>query len=153
MSRTRLFDQIGEPKLRALIHDFYGRVFGDVMIGFLFAGKDRAHLEAREYEMAAKMLGADVEYRGRPMRVAHAQSPIMGGHFERRMQLMREVMADHQVDPEVRAAWMAHQDALRAQITKDKGSECKDTSVGAAPKLAVAVPPPDPDRAIKLGRR
>jgi hypothetical protein len=60
-------------------------------------------------------------------------------------------LRDHDVDPEVQQAWIDHQQALRSQITRDQGSECKDTSA-AGPKLAV-VAAPDPDRPIKLGRR
>jgi len=147
-----LFAKIGEEKLRAVITDFYSRIFGDVMIGFLFEGKNRQHLIDREYEFTANLLGAGVKYTGRPMRTAHAQSPIFGGHFERRLQILRETLRDHAVDPEVQQAWIDHTLALRAQITPDKGSECKDTSVGG-PKLAIAQPAPDPDRPVKLGRK
>lgn len=144
-----LFAKIGEAKLREVLTDFYGRVFGDLMIGFLFTGKDRQRLIDKEYEFTAQFLGADIPYSGRPMRVAHAQSPIFGGHFERRMQILRETLRDHAVDPEVVTSWMDHSYALRPQITRDKGSECADTSV----KLAVAVPAKDPDAPIKLGRK
>lgn len=147
-----LFGKIGEAKLRAVITDFYSRVFGDVMIGFLFEGKDRQHLIEREYEFTANLLGADVKYTGRPMRTAHAASPIFGGHFERRLQILRETLRDHDVDPDVQRVWIDHTLALRAQITRDKGSECKDTSVTEA-KLAIAKPAADPEARIKLGRR
>ena len=60
-------------------------------------------------------------------------------------------MADHGVDAEVQRVWIEHAQALRSQVTSDKGSECKDTSVGA--KLAVAPPVQDPETRIKLGRK
>lgn len=148
----RPFDKIGEAKLRAVLVDFYNRVFADVMIGFMFQGKDKRHLVDREYEMAARMLGnADVAYTGRPMRTAHGAHTIFGGHFERRVQILRETMADHDVDPEVRKTWIDHTLALRDQITRDKGSECKDTAEGR-PKLVIAAEK-DPDAPIKLGRK
>ena len=147
-----LFDRIGGDALRAVIADFYDRVFRDVMIGFMFQGKDRAHLVEREWELVAALLGArGVTYRGRPMREAHAQHTIFGGQFERRLQILRETLRDHGVDAEVQKAWIDHQLALRGQITRDQGSECKDTGA-AGPKLAVAVPD-DPGRPIKLGRK
>ena len=145
------FDKIGETKLRAVLADFYDRVFRDVMIGFMFQGKDKQHLIDREYEMTAKMLGAAVAYTGRPMRTAHAQHTIFGGHFERRLQILRETLADHDVDPEVREVWIDHTLALRPQITRDQGSECKDTAE-TRPKLAIATPE-NPDKPIKLGRK
>lgn len=148
-----LFRKIGEAKLRAVVSDFYDRVFRDVMIGFMFAGKDKRHLIDREYELAARFLGAPgVAYTGRPMRTAHAGHTIFGGHFERRLQILRETMRDHDVDPEVQRVWVEHTNALRAQITRDQGSECKDTS-SASPGLRIAPPEPDPDRKIKLGRK
>jgi len=144
------YAKIGGDKLRAVITDFYSRVFPDVMIGFMFAGKDRARLIEKETELTASFLGAaDIKYTGRPIRTAHANTPIFGGHFERRLQILRETMRDHAVDPEVQRVWIEHTQALRSQVTRDTGSECKDTSV-VAPKLAIA---PDPDRPIKLGRK
>ena len=148
-----VFSRIGEVKLRAVITEFYARVFPDVMIGFLFQGKDRARLIEKEYEFTARLLGADVPYTGRPMRAAHAQSPIFGGHFERRLQILRETMRDLDVDAEVARVWIDHSLALRPQITRDRGSECKDTTVTAA-KRAIAVPMlSNPDAKIKLGRK
>ena len=147
-----LFAKIGEAKLREVITDFYSRVFPDVMIGFMFEGKNKQHLIDREYEFTANLLGGDVKYTGRPMRTAHAQHTIFGGHFERRLQILRETLRDHAVDPEVQQVWIDHTLALRDQITRDKGSECKDTS-SASPKLAVAPPVPDPETKIKLGRK
>lgn len=147
MRDSHLFDRIGADRLRAVIEDFYSRIFGDVMIGFLFEGKDRGRLVEMEYQFTAQLLGADLKYTGRSMREAHAHSPIFGGHFERRLQLLRETLRDHAVDPEVQQAWIDHTLSLRAQITPDKGSECKDTSVVKAPN------PPHPDARVKLGRR
>jgi hemoglobin len=150
---SAVFDKIGADKLRAVITDFYSRVFGDVMIGFLFQGKNRQHLIDREYEFTANFLGAPgVKYTGRPMRAAHAASPIFGGHFERRLQILRETMRDHAVDADVQKAWIDHTLALRAQITTDKGSECKDTSVTEA-SLASPAAPASPDAPVKLGRK
>ena len=102
-----------------------------------------------EWQLAASILGApDVKYTGKPIRTAHAQTPIFGGHFERRLQILRETMRDHGVDPDVQRVWIEHTQALRSQVTSDKGSECKDTSVVAPPP-----PAPNPDTKIKLGRK
>jgi|SRR5664279_3418410 len=144
-----LYAKIGGDKLRVVITDFYARVFPDVMIGFMFAGKDKQRLIDKEWELAATFLGApDVKYTGRPIRTAHANVSIFGGHFERRLQILRETMRDHGVDPEVQRVWIEHTQALRPQVTRDTGSECKDTSVVAPP-----APVADPDRPIKLGRK
>jgi hemoglobin len=143
-----LFERIGGEKLREVIVDFYDRVFADVMIGFLFIGKDKARLIDKEWEMAARMLGGDVKYTGRPMREAHARVPILGGHFDRRVQILRNVLADHAVDPEVVETWIGHTLALREQITADRGSECDHEAAAARTEVERSDGGP-----VKLGKR
>ena len=142
------FAQIGEAKLRAVVTEFYERVFRDVMIGFMFEGKDKQRLIDKEYELVAALLGADIKYTGRPMRSAHAAHTIFGGHFERRMQLLRNVFADLDVPAEVAKTWLDHAESLRSQITKDRGSEC-----GATAETGLRQVPEPTDGPIKLGRR
>lgn len=139
------FERIGADKLRAVISDFYDHVFGDVMIGFLFIGKDRPHLEAREYEFVARFLGADIPYQGRPMKVAHAKSPITGGHFARRAHLLLGAMQRGGIPDDIQAIWTGHNDALRPQVTADKGSEC--VTIKEEPVAS------DPSLPVRLGRR
>lgn len=123
-----VYDKIGPDKLRAVITDFYARIFDDVMIGFLFIGKDRKRLIEKEIELSARFLGADVRYTGRPLREAHARVPIMGGHFDRRRQILEDTLAAHDVDPEVRETWIRHTLALREQVTTDPRGACNDVS-------------------------
>jgi hemoglobin len=121
---SSLFDKIGPEKLRAVIVDFYDRVFADVMIGFHFAGKDKQRLIDKEYELAARMLGAPIPYTGMTMREAHAKHGILGGQFDRRRKILEDVLEAHGIDAEVRATWIDHTNAMRSQITADKDSNC-----------------------------
>ncbi len=148
MSEPSLFDQIGGDRLRAVMTDFYDRIFADVMIGYLFVGQDQARLVQREWELTARILGAaDVRYTGRSMREAHARHPILGGHFDRRLQLLKHAMAAHDVPAAVVEAIVGHTQALRAQVTADRGSECDHEAAAAR-----TVTPAD-EGPIRLGRR
>jgi hemoglobin len=119
------FERIGgEAALRAIIDDFVARTTSDVMIGFFFARVDHTRLARLEYEHAAEHLGGGVVYTGRALRPAHATHRIMGGHFARRRELLRQTLVAHRVPDDVVAAWLAHVDALRPEITPDVGSEC-----------------------------
>lgn len=115
----------GEPALRALIEDFYDSLFRDVMIGFFFAGKDQEELVQLELEFVMNHLGADQPYSGRPLREAHAEHRIMGGQFNRRLQLLKEAMERHGLHPDVREAWIDHTLSLRSQVTADAEGECR----------------------------
>lgn len=50
----------------------------------------------------------------------------MGGQFNRRLKILERTLEDHGVDPEVRRIWLAHNEKLRAQITRDASDECND---------------------------
>jgi hemoglobin len=132
-----LFEKAGgESVLRHILRDFYGRVFADPMIGFFFRNQDQARLVELEYQMTAKMLGADVEYQGRPIRQAHGNHPIMKGQFLRRNRILEETLAAHAVDVEVVEAWMAHSRALEAAVVgrAAKSPHCDEERAGGPKK-------------------
>jgi len=119
------FEQIGgERRLRGIINLFMDRVFADRMIGFFFRDVDQARIKEMEYQLAANFLGAGIEYRGRALDQAHARHPIMGGHFARRRQILKETLEVFEVPEEIKNAWLEHTDSLRPLITADAGSEC-----------------------------
>jgi truncated hemoglobin YjbI len=99
------------------------------MIGFLFRNADRQRIKELEFQLTAKFLGADLEYRGRPLDIAHAKHPILGGHFARRRQILSETLDFFGVPEEVKSAILQHTDALRPLITPETGNECDSTAV------------------------
>ena len=114
----------GEAKLRTVIDTFVDRVFADRMIGFFFRNADRARIKEMEYQLAANFLGANVEYGGRPLDQVHRKFPIMGGHFARRRQILKESIEAHEVPEEIKSLWLDHTDALRPLITPESDSGC-----------------------------
>ena len=119
------FEELGgESKLRTVIDDFVDRCFDDLMIGFLFQRAERDRIKRFEYQHAAEHLGGPVRYEGRPLDEAHGPHRIFGGQFARRRQILIETLTDHDVPEPIIAAWVEHQDRLRALVTKDAGSDC-----------------------------
>ena len=112
-----LYEQLGgQPTLKAILEDFYDRIFDDIMIGYLFQNQDKARLVDREVEWTGKLLGADISYRGRSMREVHRDHRILKGHFERRFRLLENTLADHNVPVEVQAVWLAHTRSLERAV-------------------------------------
>ena len=99
-----------------MIDLFVDRVFADVMIGFIFAGKNRERIREMEYQLAAEQLGGPVTYTGRSIQAVHARLPIMGGHFDRRRQILLNTLRDCEVPEEVQQVWIEHVDALRGDV-------------------------------------
>jgi len=130
-----LFEKLGgESGLRAIVNAFIDRVFEDRMIGFFFRNADRARIKEMEYQLAAGFLGADIKYTGRPLGKAHVNHPIMGGHFARRRQILKETLEAYQVPEEIQAAWLQHTDSLRPLITPETGSYCDPIAARARVK-------------------
>jgi hemoglobin len=122
---STLFDDLGgELALRRIIDRFVDRVFDDVMIGFFFRNARRERVKEKEYEFAARHLGADVAYTGRPIDEAHRAHPIMGGQFARRLTILRETLEAANVPEHVKHHWLAHTESLRPLVTADAGREC-----------------------------
>lgn len=114
---TALMEKVGGVAgLTEIITDFYDRLFDDVMIGFMFWGRDKARLIRHEVQFTARMLGAQIPYEGQPMGRAHASLPIMGGQFNRRLKILQDVLTDRAVDAEIREVWLGHTERLRVAI-------------------------------------
>jgi len=91
---------------------------------------DRMRIKKLEFQLAAKFLGADIEYQGRPLHLVHAKHPIMGGHFARRRQILTETLEAYDVPPVIQEAWLAHTDSLRPLITPEADSDCDPVAAG-----------------------
>jgi hemoglobin len=125
MPQIALFEKLGgEGSLHAIIDRFVDRLFDDLMIGYLFRAADRDRVKAKEYEFAARHLGAPVSYTGRPLEQAHRAHRITGGQFMRRLQILKETLAAFQVPPEVSEHWIAHTLSLQAVITDNALDQC-----------------------------
>ena len=119
------YEQIGgETGLRAIIDEFVDGCFDDVMIGFLFRNAQRERVKKFEFQHAAAQLGSGIRYEGRPIRAAHGPHPIMGGHFDRRLTILRQTLTKHAVPQAIIDAWVEHHQSLRAQVTADVDSNC-----------------------------
>jgi hemoglobin len=122
---TSLYDDIGgEEGLRTVLRAVYDRLFDDTMIGFFFAGKDKAELVEHQLWFTARFLGGPNRYEGRSLPDAHATLPILPGHFDRRHNILREVLEAHNVPEAVRTEWLRVDQSLRHAVIKS-GEEAR----------------------------
>jgi hemoglobin len=112
----------GEPVVRAVVERFVDRVWDDPIIGFFFAGKDRARVKLHEYEHAATVLGGGSAYTGRPIAPLHRALKINAGQFRRRLAILRQELERAGVPQDVIDVWLAAQRAMEQQITD--GTDC-----------------------------
>ena len=121
-----LYDDLGgEPALRAVLQALYDKLFDDIMVGFLFAGKNKAELVEHQVRFTARFLGGPSEYTGRSLPDAHAALPLLAGHFDRRHHLLKQVLVEYKVPAHVAAEWLRVDQSLRTAVLKS-GEEARE---------------------------
>jgi truncated hemoglobin YjbI len=114
-----LYDDMGgEAALRAVLQTLYDRLFDDVMVGFLFAGKDKEQLITHQLWFTARFLGGPNRYEGRSLPEAHAALPLLPGHFDRRHHLLKQALAEHRVPAHVAEEWLRVDASLKTAVLK-----------------------------------
>ena len=120
-----LYDDLGgEPPLRAILQSLYDKLFGDLMVGFLFTGKDKAQIVEHQVWFTARFLGGPNRYTGRPLPEAHASLPLLPGHFDRRHHLLRQTLAEYKVPANVAEEWLRIDQSLKPSVLKS-GDEAR----------------------------
>jgi hemoglobin len=115
-----LFQRIGgETGLLETLNDFYQRMSQDVMIGFFFEGKDLGAIAAKQAEFLMKAMGVTSSYRGKAPAQAHsALPPILAGHFDRRIQILRETLRARGLNDADIRTWTTFENAFREGIVQ-----------------------------------
>ena len=112
-----LYDAIGgEQRVRDVVQALYDRLFVDPMIGFLFEGKDKAHIVEQQVAFTCRFLGGPQVYAGKPLPIAHANLPLLPGHFDRRHRLLEQVLEAQKVPADVQRVWLQIDEALRPSV-------------------------------------
>lgn len=112
----------GEEAAEALMGAFYDRLFEDVMIGYFFTGKDKEALAQSQLAyLRANLGGRKGAYVGLSIRKAHAKMAILPGHFDRRHQILRELLEEFGVVEHVKRAWWELDERMRPMVLRQGG--------------------------------
>jgi hemoglobin len=112
-----LYDAIGgEERVRAILQSLYDKLFADPMVGFLFEGKDKAHIVEQQLAFTCRFLGGPQRYEGKPLPEAHASLPLLPGHFDRRHRLLAQVLEESHAPKEVQGIWLQIDESLRPSV-------------------------------------
>jgi truncated hemoglobin YjbI len=113
-------EKLGDDAIEKIVRSFYERAFFDGIIGHFFFEKDHNELVAKQTAFATSMLGGPSEYRGKPLAPVHKNLRINSAHFGRRQMLMKEILEEHNVPPEISGAWLEMEERLRPLIVTGK---------------------------------
>ena len=121
IGKVELLSLVGGPaRLREIIERFYERLFSDLLVGFFFEASDQEKLVESQVDYLLTHLGDHRgRYQGPSIRHAHAGLPITSGHFDRRHQILREVLLEYEVEDSLREAWLSFDLALRPLVVTE----------------------------------
>jgi hemoglobin len=112
-----LYEAIGgEEKVRAILQSLYDKLFDDPIVGFLFEGKDKAHIVEQQLAFTCRFLGGPQKYEGKSLPAAHAALPLLPGHFDRRHRLLEQTLIEQNVPAEVKRVWLTIDESLRPSV-------------------------------------
>jgi truncated hemoglobin YjbI len=111
----------GENSLRLILQDFYRRMSKDILIGFFFTGKDIQAISEKQLEFLLVGMGIQSKFHGKGPSQAHMElPPILDGHFDRRLVLLRETLLAHGVGAAEVETWLEFEEAFRKVIVSRK---------------------------------
>jgi len=113
---TSLYERIGREFLVAALTEFYQRAQQDGIIGHFFLNLDLAHITAMQIDFATALLGGPRHYRGKPLGPAHGALKLRRPHFGRRQVLLKEVLDEMGLAPDLRDSWLALEEQLKPLI-------------------------------------
>jgi hemoglobin len=123
---TSLYEAVGgEDAVRSILASLYDRLFVDPIVGFLFEGKDKAHIVEQQVAFTCRFLGGPQRYDGKALPAAHAALPLLPGHFDRRHHLLAIVLTDQSVPDDVKRAWLHIDESLRSSVLA-AGKDARD---------------------------
>lgn len=109
----------GPPVLFQLLLEFYQEMSRDPMIGFFFDGKDLVATSKKQGEFILMAAGLIPAYQGRGPATAHAEMPpILAGHFDRRITLLKGLLHRKGLTPEQIRLWSDFEESFRAVVVR-----------------------------------
>ena len=115
---NHIFKKIGEePGLIKILTQFYQLQSQDVLIGFFFAGKDLEKIAHTQASFLMRAWGISKNYSGKGPAQAHSELPkILKGHFDRRLELLKQTLADANLSHDEINTWVSFENKFRTVV-------------------------------------
>ena len=111
----------GPVRLHELLVLFYQRMAKDLLIGFFFAGHDLEKIAKGQTQFILMAAGLVERFEGKGPSTAHTSlPPILQGHFDRRLVLLRETLETQKLAPELITRWLRFEESFRLVVVSEE---------------------------------
>lgn len=118
--RLSVYQLLGKEKITQIITEFYHLAFQDPIIGHFFFRKDHAKLLRGQLAFTLAMLGSGETYRGLDIAAIHKGLAIRPPHFNRRQQLLKDLLTKYAVQEDIRSRWLKMEERLRSSVLQSR---------------------------------
>ena len=97
----------GFSQLIIILDEFYTRLLSDILVGYIFKPFDRQKLITDQAEFVNRSLGGPHrDYEPRNLKQIHQPLKITSGHFDRRHQILKDVLDQFEVENDIKKMWL-----------------------------------------------
>ena len=97
----------GFEQLVVILDEFYTRLLADILIGYIFKPFDRQKLITDQAEFVNRSLGGPHRnYEPRNLKQIHKPLKITSGHFDRRHQILKDVLDQFKIESDIKEMWL-----------------------------------------------
>ena len=97
----------GFSQLIIILDEFYTRLLSDILVGYIFKSFDRQKLITDQAEFVNRSLGGPHrDYEPRNLKQIHRPLKITSGHFDRRHQILKDVLDQYEVESDIKKMWL-----------------------------------------------
>lgn len=97
----------GFSQLIIILDEFYTRLLSDILVGYIFKPFDRQKLITDQAEFVNRSLGGPHrDYEPRNLKQIHRPLKITSGHFDRRHQILKDVLDQYEVESDIKKMWL-----------------------------------------------
>lgn len=97
----------GFSQLIIILDEFYTRLLSDILVGYIFKPFDRQKLITDQAEFVNRSLGGPHrDYEPRNLKQIHLPLKITSGHFDRRHQILKDVLEQYEVESDIKKMWL-----------------------------------------------
>jgi hemoglobin len=121
---TQLYiDAGGETGIEKCLTAFYEKMSQDILLGFFFTDHDLNHIIQQQKTFLLRAMGKNYQYSGKSPAAAHKKiPPILKGHFDRRMVLLRETLKEFKLPEASIQTWVDFEENFRSRIVQEEKS-------------------------------
>lgn len=109
----------GKQILFSILNEFYEVMQKDIFIGFFFEGRDLVHIAEMQGKFILMAAGLQKVYEGKGPSTAHTSlPPILSGHFDRRLVLLKEVLIKRGLSASQVEIWLRFEESFRTIVVR-----------------------------------